>query len=184
MTDRMKKAIERGLALQRIMAKGDPQSLPHAYLLDPEDEVSVMAFTSDFMKDGRSKLRLSQFILVNMFKTNSLSVFVSDAWEKIVGPGWVRLPGSLRDLPENQRGEVLLAFGNEIGEEGVFVKQSYKRDSSGIAIFGEITWNPPVLDPRFVFDLRDKDLGKALMQTLHRGGLRGTSMDGAVEMPN
>lgn len=167
MTPKMKEAAEKALQYQGLALKDDSH-LAHGIMLKPDGTVNMYGIDNDFMSSWQNKNKLALMLLKEMFEHKGPLAFASDAWKGVLPPWMDRaaMPNDLGDWPAEFRSEVLMCCVNQVGEKGAYAEQRYTR-CKGQIVLGRISWEMPA-SGRFVFDLRHRNLKRAVADAVSR----------------
>lgn len=177
MTPEMKETMEKVFALQ-VIALETESVFSHGLLRKPDGSHNVYSFDPDFMSEWQKKNQLAAMMLRELFEHKGVFAFSSDAWQTRLPEGKRRedMPKSLGEWPAEYRREIILCCANQIGQRGASAQQVYERKGSKI-VLQEIEWDMPFAAGRFIFDLTNTNLDKAIAVALNKnsegiGGLQ------------
>ena len=164
MTDFSKKALEIAIKIQTHNTETDTHFATGVLVHEGSKEVEVEQIDSYFFSSTEQKKIVIAMILEAITRyPEATFVLAQEAW---VAQADKRedLPDSLGDLPENRRGEAIIAWVNTAGEVGRTFSKTFTRDAEGKPLFQELKELPDIQRSRFALDLTDKDRLSAMSQ--------------------
>ena len=168
MTELMQQAIDTAIKLMQSSLE-DPPAMAQGVHLTENDGIHLYAFDNDFFSDWSKKNQVALHILMALEKNGGAFAFVADAYYSKLPDGVRRedLPSDFGDWPEEYRGGCILVSCNQMGEKGEAVVIKYEQTEDGIKL------SPPEVQGkfagRFLFDLTERDMEKAILQALYKG---------------
>lgn len=168
--EQYRKQVDSCLELQRESVKAD-SGIAHALIESAAGEITVMAFTNDFMESAEGKNTLAGQLFRKLLELRGKCVvFCSDAWSSNLPPGVAlsQMPEDMGLWPASYRSEMLICTVNALGSPGELARQRYTRNESGKPVFGVLEIERNVKFNRFVFDLRQEVLEARMRRIMAR----------------